>query len=204
MNEYAAEGAVGTVVPDGGVQPVPVSAQRVQQTEQARQEVWNEGAKAENDKAPWERNGQADDNELTIKFAKGLAEPFTSKDGKEYAEILIPNIDPNDKAPWASFVLPAKNVHENKFGKGLWAKIPEDGTTTLRRSVPIGVDEAGKKLCTDQSRKVTNTELKKMVEAYKERPRDSVRDRLADDRIKPAVPAAGMTAKAVSNEIPFR
>ena len=66
------------------------------------------------------------------------------------------------------------------------------------------MDEAGKKLCTDQSRKVTNTELKKMVEAYKERPRDSVRDRLADDRIKPAVPAAGMTAKAVSNEIPFR
>lgn len=204
MSEYAAESAVETIVPDGQVPSISVSVQRAQQTEQARQEVWNEGAKAENDKAPWERTGQAEDNELTIKFAKGLAEPFTSKDGKEYAEILIPNIDPNDKAPWESFVLPAKSVHENKFGKGLWAKIPEDGTTTLKRSVIAGVDESGKKMYADQRRRVPNTELKKMVEAYKERPRDSVRDRLADDRIKPAVPGAGMAAKAVSNEIPFR
>ena len=52
--------------------------------------------------------------ELTIKFAKGLAEAFTSKDGKELMRIKIPNIDPNDHSPWMSFVLPAKAVHEKQ------------------------------------------------------------------------------------------
>lgn len=31
--------------------------------------------------------------EISIKFGKGLAEPFTGKDGKEYMKILIPNAD---------------------------------------------------------------------------------------------------------------
>ena len=62
--------------------------------------------------------------EVTIKFGKGLAEPFQSKDGREFMRITIPNQDPADKTPWASFVLPAKAVHENQYGKGLWAKIP--------------------------------------------------------------------------------
>ena len=52
--------------------------------------------------------------EVTIKFGKGLAEPFTSKDGKEFMRITVPNQDPADKTPWASFVLPAKAVHENQ------------------------------------------------------------------------------------------
>ena len=69
--------------------------------------------------------------EVTIKFGKGLAEPFTSKDGKEFMRITVPNQDPADKTPWASFVLPAKAVHENQYGKGLWAKIPADGKTTV-------------------------------------------------------------------------
>ena len=45
--------------------------------------------------------------EVTIKFGKGLAEPFQSKDGREFMKIRIPNQDPADKTPWASFVLPA-------------------------------------------------------------------------------------------------
>lgn len=57
--------------------------------------------------------------EVTIKFGKGLAEPFQSKDGREFMRITIPNQDPTDKTPWASFVLPAKAVHENQYGKGL-------------------------------------------------------------------------------------
>jgi len=59
---------------------------------------------------------------------KGLAEPFQSKDGREFMRISIPNQDPTDKTPWASFVLPAKAVHENQYGEGLWAKIPADGS----------------------------------------------------------------------------
>ena len=37
--------------------------------------------------------------EVTIKFGKGLAEPFQSKDGREFMRIMIPNQDPADKTP---------------------------------------------------------------------------------------------------------
>jgi hypothetical protein len=60
--------------------------------------------------------------------------------------ILIPNQDPGDKTPWASFVLPAKAVHENQYGKGLWAKIPAEGTTVVTKPVLKGQDEQGKNI----------------------------------------------------------
>ena len=124
--------------------------------------------------------------EVTIKFGKGLAEPFTSKDGKEFMRITIPNQDPTDKSPWASFVLPAKAVHENQYGKGLWAKIPADGTTVVTKPNLIGQDEAGKNIWEDVKKQVPNTELKAMVESYKTRapqeksaqPRESAREKL--------------------------
>ena len=34
-------------------------------------------------------------------------------------KIVIPNADRSDHTPWASFVLPAKAVHQNQYGKGL-------------------------------------------------------------------------------------
>ena len=107
--------------------------------------------------------------EVTIKFGKGLAEPFQSKDGREFMRITIPNQDPADKTPWASFVLPAKAVHENQYGKGLWAKIPTDGTTVVTKPTLQGKDEAGKNIWQDVKTQVPNTELKAMVEAYKVR-----------------------------------
>ena len=59
--------------------------------------------------------------EVTLKFGKGcVGEPFTGKDGKEYKQILIPNKDENDHTPWATFVVKANAVHEDKFGKGMW------------------------------------------------------------------------------------
>ena len=127
--------------------------------------------------------------EVSIKFGKGLAEPFTSKDGREFMRIRIPNQDPKDKTPWASFVLPAKAVHENQYGKGLWAKIPVDGTTVVTKPVLKGQDEQGKNIWEDQKTKVPNKELKGIVEAYKTRtpqarepktaaPRESAREKL--------------------------
>ena len=127
--------------------------------------------------------------EVTIKFGKGLAEPFQSKDGREFMRIMIPNQDQSDKTPWASFVLPAKAVHENQYGKGLWAKIPADGTTVLTKPVLKGQDEQGKIIWENQQAKVPNHELKSMVEAYKTRapqardqraaePRESAREKL--------------------------
>lgn len=108
--------------------------------------------------------------EITIKFAKGLcSEPFTGKNGVELVRIQIPNKDPNDHTPWAEFVLANKSVHENQFGKGLWAKIPAEGHTTVSKSFLAGKDENGKNIWEKDKRSVPNRELKEMVEFYKER-----------------------------------
>ena len=106
--------------------------------------------------------------ELTIKFAKGLAEAFTSKSGKELVRIKIPNIDPDDHSPWMSFVLPAKAVHENQYGKGLWAKIPADGTTTVSQSERRETEEGGH-IWERLDTVLTNQQLKMLVENYKNR-----------------------------------
>ena len=106
--------------------------------------------------------------ELTIKFGKGLAEDFTGKDGKAYKRILIPNTDPADHSFWASFVLPAKAVHENQYGKGLWAKIPAEGHTTVTKPERTdGID--GEIIWENRKESIPNAELKEMVEAYKTR-----------------------------------
>lgn len=120
--------------------------------------------------------------EVTIKFGKGLAEPFQSKDGREFMRIMIPNQDQSDKTPWASFVLPAKAVHENQYGKGLWAKIPADGTTVVTKPVLKGQDEQGKNIWENQQTRVPNQELKSMVEAYKTRATQARDQRAAEPR----------------------
>ena len=77
--------------------------------------------------------------EVTIKFGKGLVgEPFTSKNGHELVEVKIPNADKDDHTPWASFVISPKMIHDNKFGKGVWMKRPEDGTTKVSKPVILG------------------------------------------------------------------
>ena len=127
--------------------------------------------------------------EVSIKFGKGLAEPFTSKDGREFIRIRIPNQDPKDKTPWASFVLPSKSVHENQYGKGLWAKIPAEGTTVVTKPTLKGQDDKGRNIWDNVKTNVPNRELKSMVEAYKTRtpqareprtdaPRESAREKL--------------------------
>jgi hypothetical protein len=114
--------------------------------------------------------GMEESEEVTIKFGKGLVgEPFTSKKGTTLVEVKIPNADPADKTPWASFVLPAKAVHENQYGKGLWAKIPADGKTTVTKPTLMGQDDAGKNVWQDVKTDVPNRDLKAMVESYKTR-----------------------------------
>ena len=53
-------------------------------------------------------------------------------------------------------------------------KLPADGSTKLSRSLPDGKDDMGRTIWKNESRTVSNKELKSMVEAYKERPRDSI------------------------------
>ena len=126
-------------------------------------------------------------SEITIKFGKGcLGDPFTGKDGNEYRSVLIPNADSEDHRPWASFVVRANRVHEDKFGKGMWTKVLAEGYTTIRRSVKVGKDEAGKDIWENEFKKVTNKELKSMVEFYKERPRESVKEKLVQKQAEVA------------------
>lgn len=122
------------------------------------------------------------EEEISIKFGKGLAENFTSKDGKEYTRIKIPNQDPADHTPWASFVLPANHVHENKFSKSLWAKISADETTIVSKPQLVEQDADGKNIWQDVKTKVPNTELKAMVEAYKTRASQARQDVVAEDK----------------------
>lgn len=90
-------------------------------------------------------NSVAERNEVTIKFGKGLVgEPFVSKNGKELVEVSIPNARADDYRPWESFVISPKMIHENKFGKGVWMKLPEDGSVRLSRPVKNGTDDKGK------------------------------------------------------------
>lgn len=111
-----------------------------------------------------------------------MGEPFTSKSGKELVEVKIPNADPNDHRPWESFVVPASFIHDNQYGKGVWMKLPEDGTTRLTRSVQQGQDTDGKRIWGKETREVSNTELKALVESYKDRSRGSVMDDLSSKR----------------------
>ena len=122
---------------------------------------------------------RAEIEELSIKFGKGLAEPFTARDGTEYMRIMIPNRDRTDTTPWASFVLKASQVHENKFGKGLWVKLPAGAHITVTKPVAVGV-ENGKTVWNNEKKSVSVPELKSMVEFYKEKGRDSVMGQLGD------------------------
>ena len=76
-------------------------------------------------------------------------------------------------------VVPANRVHEDKFGKGMWMKLPADGQTKVSRSIITGQDEKGKNVYETTSRTVTNRDLKGMLESYKNRERTSIKDALA-------------------------
>ena len=106
---------------------------------------------------------------IKITVSRKLAKPFTSKGGKEMVAISIPNQDAEDKRPWEEFVLPIQMLHSDHYGsKTLWAKIPEDGSTTLTRSIKPAEDGGS---WTREERTVDNKTLKSMVEAYKLKPK---------------------------------
>lgn len=143
-------------------------------------EIENENVvqQAEKENKTQEQAQAPEKKEITIKTAKGLVgEPFKAKDGKEYCEVKIPNKDENDKSPWKSFVVRASQIHDDKFGKGKWFKLPAEGTTTVSQSVITGQDEQGKNVYENQKERVTNSELKDMVEFYKDRDRSQEQDK---------------------------
>ena len=56
-----------------------------------------------------------------------------------------------------------------QYGKGLWAKIPVDGTTVVTKPTLQGQDDKGKNIWQDVKTQVPNRDLKAMVESYKTR-----------------------------------
>ena len=112
--------------------------------------------------------------------------------------ILLPNVDPEDKRPWQTFVVRANHVHENQYGKGMWCKLPAEGHTTLRRSMRAGEDEAGKPLWETVKTQVSNKELKAMVEKYKTRDRSSVKEKIAEKKDELKKPDEKKAEKAKS------
>lgn len=164
--------------------------------QEAEQELERE---AKNPKAE-ARPEPREKKEIAIKFGKGLVgEPFAAKSGKQVVEVKIPNVDPKDRTPWASFVISPKMIHDNKFGRGVWMKLPEDGKTWVRKPVCTGADPtSGKKIWEDSVREIPNTELKAMLEAYKTRNQEksSVRGALQEKREEAAAkPAPAKAAK---------
>ncbi len=112
---------------------------------------------------------QAPAQTITIKFSRKLARPFTAKNGKDMVAISIPNQDESDKRPWEEFVLPVQMVHSDHYGsKSLWAKIPEDGSTVLSRSIKPSAENG---TWEREERTIDNKTLKSMVEAYKLKPK---------------------------------
>ena len=73
-----------------------------------------------------------------------------------------------------------KMIHDNKFGKGVWMKLPENGTTRLSRSVKTGIDDKGGNIWHRETREVRNTELKTLMESYKNKGKESVLADLSD------------------------
>ena len=119
--------------------------------------------------------------EITLKFGKGcVGDEFQGKDGNSYRQIMIP---PNEevKQPWQTFVVKANQVHENQYGRGMWCKLPADGSTTVTKSVAKGVDEQGKTIWENEKTKIPNKELKAMVESYKSK--DKSQDKSQGDSL---------------------
>lgn len=111
--------------------------------------------------------GNGKKEEVTLHFGKGLCDFFTTKKGAEMARIKLPD---TPFESWPSFVVPARIVHENQFGKGLWMKLPADGKTTL--TIPRKVTgEDGQEKWQDKKMTVDNVRLKEMVESYKKKDR---------------------------------
>ena len=134
--------------------------------------------------------------EITLKFGKGcVKDEFQGKDGNTYRSILIPNEDPNDKSPWKTFVVRSNAVHEDKFGNGMWIKLPAEGHTTVRQSV-VTEQADGTRSWSNNDTKVTNRELKSMVEFYKERPRESVKEKMAEKKAEVAKAVGKATTKS--------
>lgn len=137
---------------------------------------------------------------VTLKFGKGcVGKQFQGKDGNQYREILVP---PDQDMPWATFVVKADQLHESRYGKGMYIKLPAKGNTTIRWSVDISPKDSQTKEWFPQQERIPNTTLKNMMEKYKERPKESIMEKLAKkkEEVKTQQPIKKNQEKSKSKE----
>jgi len=108
---------------------------------------------------------------LTIRFGAGyVGDEFTAKSGRRCQRIKIPNADAADESLWSSFVVLPEMVRIDEGRGAAEVDLPEDGST--RVSTPLSfTGEDGSTLIENVIEEVPNRELKRAVEAYKERRR---------------------------------
>lgn len=113
---------------------------------------------------------------ITIKFARGLlGDEFTARNGNELVRVKIPNEDPEDHSPWASFVVSVGSVYDSQNGKAVCVDLPADGETTVTKSHRTGTGPDGRGLWENTRTIVSNHQLKEMVEFYRKKPRENAR-----------------------------
>lgn len=128
-----------------------------------------------------EQAGRGEREEVTLHFGKGLCQFFTSKKGEEMARVKIPN---TPYESWPSFVVPARIVHDNRYGKGYWMKLPADAKTTLTISKKV-TGEDGLEKWQDKKIAVDNRHLKDLVEAYRKVPQQDEPGGAASPAMRP-------------------
>ena len=120
--------------------------------------------------------------EVTIKFSPKLAEKFTGKDGENYFNIKVPNLDNNDKTPWAHFVVNPKQVHDDHYVDSCKVIfMPEDGNVTIRREIKTDqLDENGKNIFNKSSDKITVKELEAKFKSNRESVKKKLSEKLSE------------------------
>lgn len=105
-------------------------------------------------------NDNKHENETFKVSANCVSASFTSaKDGKEMVAVKVPNEDPADKSPWATFIVPASNVSEKDDRGKREISIPSGTTVSLQKSVPIPGTEP-RQYNREDAGKMTAQELK--------------------------------------------
>ena len=136
-----------------------------------------------------EKPARDDKDEISILVANGMVKEFTGQDEKEYARISIP-MDSQEGKSWPSFVIPSDKLNVNESGKSMWAKISAKGKTTLSMSEQVGVKEDGSKEYKTKYASIDNKDLKKLLEASRDRSKDreSFKEKLEEKKEAVVVP----------------
>ena len=108
---------------------------------------------------------------ISLRFRRQTDEDTTWKNRNERS-IIRPSVCQGHSRATDAETLDILRAHDISQRKGLWAKVPADGTATVMKPHLAGQRD-GKNIWEDEKKAVPNKELKGMVEFYKAAGRDS-------------------------------